>query len=93
MLFCCAFKINPACSRTSVFSFAIRSRDIHFDKHNFLLKSAFIARHETRNFTLSLDMLNDYVNGAVRDCAIIIWRGGGGSKINRGGLNLNQSAG
>ena len=27
----------------------------------------------------------------VRDCAIIIWRGG--SKINRGGLNLNQSAG
>ena len=29
----------------------------------------------------------------LRDCAIIIWRGGGGSKINRGGLNLNQSAG
>ena len=27
----------------------------------------------------------------IRDCAIIIWRGG--SKINRGGLNLNQSAG
>ena len=27
----------------------------------------------------------------VKDCAIIIW--GGGSKINRGRLNLNQSSG
>ena len=67
MLFCCAFKINPACSRTSVFSFAIRSRDIRYDKHNFLLKSAFIARLETRNFKLPLDMLNDYVNGAANE--------------------------
>ena len=64
---CCAFKINSACSRTSVFSFAIRSRDIHYDKRNFLLKSAFIARHETRNFKRPLDMLNDYVNGAVNE--------------------------
>ena len=37
----------------SVFSFASRSRDIHYDKHNFfLVKSTFIARHETRNFKL-----------------------------------------
>ena len=64
---CCAFKINSACLRTSVFCFAIRSRDIHYDKHNFLLKSAFIARHETRNFKRPLDMLNDYVNGAVNE--------------------------
>ena len=72
MLFCCAFKINPARSRTSVFSFAIRSRDIHYDKHNFLLKSTFIVRHETRNFNLPLDMLNDYVNGAVNENHVTI---------------------
>ena len=69
---CCAFKINSACSRTSVFSFATRSRDIHYDKHNFLLKSAFIARHETRNFKRLLDMLNDYVNGAVNENHVTI---------------------
>ena len=72
MLFCCAFKINPACSRTSVFSFAIRSRDIHYDKHNFLLKSAFITRHETRNFKFPLDMLNDYENSAVNENHVTI---------------------
>ena len=42
---------------------AILSRDIHYDKHNFfLLKSAFIARHETRNFKLPWDIFGDYAN-------------------------------
>ena len=53
MLFCCAFQINPACSRASVFSLASRSRDIHYEKHKFfLLKYAFVTSRETRNFKL-----------------------------------------
>ena len=31
----CFLFINPTCSKASVFSFASRSRDIHYGKHNF----------------------------------------------------------
>ena len=56
----------------SVFSFSSRSRDIQYDKQLFfLLKSAFIARHETRNFKLPWDIFGDYVNVTIGAAANI----------------------
>ena len=49
--------INPACSKTSVFSFASRSRDIHYDKHNFFCYNL----HLVPDMKPVTDIFGDYV--------------------------------